>query len=175
MTTDLRYPVGKYHRPDAYTEASRAASIATIAALPATLKKALAGLSKTQLDTPYREGGWTVRQVVHHLADSHVNAYIRTRFTLTSEKPTIMPYPEHVWAELADARSGPVETSLALLEGLHARWTALLTSRKPGDFARAFVHPEHGERTLDWMVDMYAWHCRHHVAHITDLRKSKGW
>ena len=175
MTTDPRYPVGKYHRPDAHTAASRAAAIATIAALPASLTKALAGLSASQLDTPYRNGGWTVRQVIHHLADSHMNAYIRTRFTLTSDKPTIMPYPEDVWAELPDAKSGPVEASVAILNGLHARWTALLSAQQPATFARAFVHPEHGERTLDWMVDMYAWHCRHHTAHITELRKTKGW
>ena len=175
MTTDPRYPVGKFHRLEAYTDATRSAAIATIAALPAALRKAVAGLSETQLDTPYREGGWTVRQVVHHLADSHVNAYIRTRFTLTSDKPTIMPYPENVWAELVDARSAPVEASLSILDGLHARWAMLLKARAAADFARAFVHPEHGERTLDWMVEMYAWHSRHHTAHITGLRKHSGW
>ena len=175
MTTDPRYPVGKFHRPDTYTEASRAASLATIAGLPAALRKAVSGLSDKQLDTPYREGGWTVRQVVHHIADSHVNAYIRTRFTLTSEKPTIMPYPEAVWAELADAKSAPVEASLSILDGLHARWAMLLRAQKTDAFARAFIHPEHGERTLDWMVDMYGWHCRHHTAHIIELRKSKNW
>lgn len=175
MTSDPRYPVGKFHRPDSYTDASRAAAIGTIAALANNLKKAVTGLSPAQLDTPYREGGWTVRQVVHHLADSHMNAYIRTRFTLTSDKPTIMPYPEDVWAELSDAKTAPVEASLEILDGLHGRWVMLLRSRKAADFDRTFVHPEHGERSLDWMVAMYAWHCHHHAAHITELRRAKGW
>lgn len=175
MTTDPRYPVGKFHRLDAYTDATRATAIATIAALPVTLRKAVAALSETQLDTPYREGGWTVRQVVHHLADSHMNAYIRTRFTLTSDKPTIMPYPENIWAELVDAKSAPAESSLAIIDGMHARWAMLLEAQKPDAFTRAFVHPEHGERTLDWMVEMYAWHSRHHAAHITELRKRNNW
>ena len=175
MTIDPRYPVGTFKRLDTYTDASRAAAIAIIAALPDTLRRALAGLSEAQLDTPYREGGWTVRQVVHHLADSHMNAYIRTRFTLTSEKPTIMPYPENIWAELVDAKTAPAESSLAIIDGMHARWAMLLNAQKADAFARAFVHPDHGERTLDWMVEMYAWHSRHHAAHITELRKSNDW
>ena len=175
MTTDPRYPVGKFHRLEAYTDATRPAAIATIAGLPAALRKAVSGLSDKQLDTRYREGGWTVRQVVHHLVDSHVNAYIRTRFTLTSNKPTIMPYPEDVWAELPDAKSAPVEASLSILDGLHARWAMLLKAQKADAFARAFIHPDHGERTLEWLVEMYSWHCRHHTAHITELRKGKNW
>lgn len=175
MTTDTRYPVGKFQKPDAYSDASRAAAVGSIAALPAALRKAVGGLSEAQLDTAYRDGGWTVRQVVHHLADSHVNAYIRTRFTLTADKPTIMPYPEAVWANLPDAKAAPAETSLAILDGLHARWAALLSAQTPDAFARAFVHPEHGERTLDWMVEMYAWHSRHHTAHVTELRKANSW
>ena len=175
MTTDPRYPVGKFKRPDSYTDASRTAAVATIAALPTTIREAVAGLSDPQLGTPYREGGWTVRQVVHHLADSHVNAYIRTKFARTEEKPTVKPYDEAVWAELPDAKSGPVESSLAILDGLHARWAALLGTFTPDDFARTWVHPEYGERNLDWMVEMYAWHSRHHTAHITELRKNKGW
>ena len=175
MTTDPRYPVGKFKKLEAYTDASRAAAIGAITALPATLRNAVAGLTEAQLDTPYRDGGWTLRQVVHHLADSHANAYIRTRFTLTSEKPTIMPYPEALWAELTDAKSGPAEWSLAMLDGMHARWTMLLKACPAADFSRAFVHPDHGERSLDWMVEMYAWHSRHHTAHVTELRKSKGW
>lgn len=175
MTTDPRYPVGKFHRLETYTDATRTAAIATLAALPVALRTAVAGLNESQISTPYREGGWTVRQVIHHLADSHANAYIRTRFTLTADKPTIMPYPENVWAELADAKSAPIEGSLAMLDGMHARWVILLNARPTADFARAFVHPEHGERTLDWMVEMYGWHSRHHTAHITELRKAKGW
>lgn len=175
MTTDPRYPVGKFQRPDTYTDASRTAAIATIAAAPGNFRTAVAGLSESQLETPYRDGGWTLRQVVHHVADSHMNAYIRTRFTLTADRPTIMPYPEAVWAELHDAKSAPAETSLAILDGMHARWVALLGAQKPDAFSRAFIHPEHGERTLDWMVELYAWHSRHHAAHITELRKQKGW
>ena len=175
MTIDPRYPVGKFPRPAAHTDASRAAAIATIAALPVTLRQAAAGLSASQLDTPYRDGGWTVRQVVHHVADSHVNAYIRARFTLTTDKPTVMPYPEEVWAELSDAKSAPIDVSLTILDGLHARWAALLSAQHPDAFARTFVHPADGEHTLDWMVEMYAWHGRHHTAHVTGLRQQKGW
>jgi uncharacterized damage-inducible protein DinB len=174
MTPDPRYPVGKFQKPEAYTDASRAAAIAEIAALPANLRRAVAGLNDRQLDTPYREGGWTIRQVVHHLADSHMNAYIRQRFTVTEDKPTVKPYDEAVWAELPDAKTGPVEWSLAILDGVHARWAALLKSRQPADFNRTFVHPEYGERTLDWNVALYAWHCRHHVAHITTARKNNN-
>jgi hypothetical protein len=173
-TPDPRYPVGKFKKPDAYTGASRAEAIDTIAALPANMRKAVAGLSEAQLDTPYREGGWTIRQVVHHVADSHVNAYIRMRFTVTEEKPTLKPYDEAVWAELPDAKSGPTEPSLAILDGIHARWAALLRSRKPEEFSRAFVHPQYGERILDWNVAMYAWHCRHHVAHIATARQNNN-
>ena len=174
-TTDPRYPVGKFEKPEGYTDASRRAAIDEIAALPANLRKAVTGLTDTQLDTPYREGGWTVRQVVHHLADSHVNAYIRMRFTITEDKPTVKPYDENIWANLPDAKSGPVAHSLSILDGLHARWAALLRSRTAEEFNRAFVHPQYGERTLDWNVALYAWHSRHHAAHITELRKAKGW
>ncbi len=175
MTSDPRYPVGKFKRPDNYTDASRTAAIDTIAALPANLRTALAGLSDAQLDTPYREGGWTVRQVTHHLADSHVNAYIRMKFARTEDKPTVKPYDEAVWAELPDAKGGDAAWSISILDGLHARWATLLRSFTPADFERRWIHPEYGERNLDWMVEMYAWHCRHHTAHVTELRKSKGW
>lgn len=165
-TTDPRYPVGKFKRPESYSDASRAAAVQTLADFPAALRAAVGGLTDAQFDTPYREGGWTVRQVVHHLADSHLNAALRTRFILTEDKPTVKPYAEAVWAELPDAKSGPVEPSLRIIEGIHARWTALLRTCDSGAFARVFVHPEHGERSLDWMVELYAWHCRHHLAHI---------
>lgn len=133
------------------------------------------GLRDAQLDTPYREGGWTVRQVAHHVPDSHMNAYVRFRLALTEERPTIKTYEEARWAELADAKTAPVEVSLALLEPLHERWVRLLRSLSAGDLARTFTHPEHGVRTLEWMLFLYAWHGRHHTAHITELRKQKGW
>ena len=172
---DPRYPIGKYTPPQEATPALRQQAIDSIAATPAKLKAALSGLNDAQLDTPYRDGGWTVRQVVHHVPDSHLNAYVRFRLALTENQPTIKPYEEARWAELADAKSAPVAVSLALLEPLHDRWVRLLRSLTASDFARTFVHPEHGVRTLDWMLFLYAWHGRHHTAHITTLRKQKGW
>jgi uncharacterized damage-inducible protein DinB len=146
-----------------------------IAVLPTRVREAVAGLHDAQLDTPYRPGGWTVRQVVHHIADSHMNAYVRLRFALTEDHPTIKPYSESAWAELADARTMPVDVSLTLLDGLHARWSALLRSLAPEQFARSLTHPESGEMTIDSLVALYAWHGRHHTAHITELRNSEGW
>jgi hypothetical protein len=153
----------------------RAGAILEIASTPEKVRAATKGLNDTQLDTPYRDGGWTVRQVVHHLPDSHMNAYIRWRLALTEDEPTIKPYEESAWAKLEDAAHAPVEVSLRLLDPLHERWVRLLHSVKPGQFARTFRHPEHGVRTLDWMLFLYAWHGRHHTAHITELRKAKGW
>ena len=172
---DPRYPVGKFESPRDVSPALRQVAIEEIAAAPAKVRAAVAGLSDTQLDTPYREGGWTVRQVVHHLADSHVNAYIRLRLALTENQPTIKPYDENDWANLEDARSAPVEVSLKLLEGLHERWERLLRSMKPEQYARTLVHPDHGVRNLDWLLFLYSWHGRHHTAHISELRKQKGW
>ena len=172
---DPRYPIGQYTPPQEATPALRQQAIDSIAGTPAKLKAALSGLHDTQLDTPYRDGGWTVRQVAHHVPDSHLNAYVRFRLALTENQPTIKPYEEARWAELADAKSAPVAVSLALLEPLHDRWVRLLRSLTASDFARTFVHPEHGVRTLDWMLFLYAWHGRHHTAHITTLRKQKGW
>jgi len=172
---DRRYPIGKYTPPQEATPALRQQAIDSIAGTPAKLKAALSGLHDAQLDTPYRDGGWTVRQVAHHVPDSHLNAYVRFRLALTENQPTIKPYEEARWAELADAKSAPVAVSLALLEPLHDRWVRLLRSLTASDFARTFVHPEHGVRTLDWMLFLYAWHGRHHTAHITTLRKQKGW
>ncbi len=172
---DPRYPIGKYTPPQEATPALRQQAIDSIAGTPAKLKAALSGLHDAQLDTPYRDGGWTVRQVAHHVPDSHLNAYVRFRLALTENQPTIKPYEEARWAELADAKSAPVAVSLALLEPLHDRWVRLLRSLTASDFARTFVHPEHGVRTLDWMLFLYAWHGRHHTAHITTLRKQKGW
>lgn len=174
MTTpDLRYPVGRF----AYTgadEKSRAGAIEVIAALPGNIRSAVKGKTEAQLDTPYRPDGWTVRQVVHHLPDSHMNAVIRFKFALTEDVPQIKPYNEARWAELADGRTGPVAPSLAILDGLHARWTLLLRSMGPSDFERQLEHPEHGIMVLDRMLALYAWHCRHHVAHITELARREG-
>jgi hypothetical protein len=136
---------------------------------------AVDGLDEEQLDTPYRPGGWTVRQVVHHLADSHINAFVRFRLGLTEDQPTIKPYDEKLWAELADCRNAPVEMSLSLLEGLHQRWVMLLTGMSDSDYARTIHHPESGILRLDTYLATYGWHSRHHVAHITNLRERLGW
>ena len=147
-----------------------------IAAAPAKMRAAVSGLTDEQLDTPYREGGWTVRQVVHHVPDSHLNAYCRLKLALTEERPTIRPYDESTWAKLDDSRLTPIEVSLTLLESLHARWMTLFRSMKPEDFGRTFRHPEHeGTQTVDWLVAMYAWHGKHHAGHITSLRERMGW
>jgi uncharacterized damage-inducible protein DinB len=172
---DPRYPAGKFENPKDVTPALRNKAIEEIAATPAKLRAAVNGLNDGQVDTPYREGGWTVRQVVHHLADSHMNAYIRWRLALTEKEPTIKPYEEAAWANLEDAAHAPVEVSLRLLEPLHERWVRMLRSVNAEEFARTFRHPEHGIRTLDWMLFLYAWHGRHHTAHITELKKRKGW
>ena len=172
--SDLRYPIGPYqHRPG--SPADHAAWIDDIAALPARLREAVAGLDHMQLDTPYRPGGWTVRQVVHHLADSHINSYVRFRLALTEDSPTIKPYDQAAWARLPDALTGGVAVSLTLLESLHDRWVRLLRSLHEKDFARTLYHPEAGTLDLDYLTGMYAWHCRHHVAHVTELRLREGW
>ena len=172
---DPRFPVGKFEPPTNVTPELRGTAIEEIASAPGKVRAALAGLNDAQLDTPYRDGGWTIRQVVHHIPDSHMNAYIRWRLALTETEPTIKPYAEAEWAMLEDAAHAPVEVSLRLLEAMHERWVRLLRSVKQEDFARTFRHPEHGIRTLDWMLFLYAWHGRHHTAHITELRKQKGW
>ena len=172
---DPRYPIGKFELPKEVTPALRQTAIEETAATPAKVRAAVAGLSDTQLNTPYREGGWTVRQVVHHLVDSHMNAYVRWRLALTETQPTIRPYDESEWAKLEDARNAPVEVSLKLLEALHERWVRLLHSVKTEQYARTLLHPEHGVRNLDWLLFLYSWHGKHHTAHITELRKQKGW
>ena len=173
---DLRYPIGKFQAPTRFDAGARRDFIASIEATPAALRKSIAGLSPQQLDTPYRPGGWAVRQVVHHLPDSHLNAYVRTKLALTEEEPTIKPYEEARWAELIDGRAARVETSLALLETLHERWVLLLRSLTPEQLGRRFKHPDHsGLLTIDWMLAMYSWHGRHHVAHIASLREREGW
>jgi len=172
---DLSYPIGKFQAPPSITPVMRKGFIADIAAAPEHLREAVEGLNDDQLDTPYRPGGWTVRQVIHHVADSHMHSNIRMRFALTAQEPTIMPYPEAVWAELPDARNAPVETSLDLLQNLHHRWVTLLKSLSEADFARTFRHPELGTVRLDTNVALYAWHGRHHTAHITRLRDRMAW
>ena len=153
----------------------RLAFVGQIAETPANLRAAIGGLSDEQLDTPYRPGGWTVRQVVHHVPDSHLNSYTRFRLALTEDEPTIKPYNETRWAELSDSKTTPAETSLALMDGLHERWINLMRGMSAADFARKMKHPERGTMTLDETLGMYAWHGRHHVAHITGLRDRKGW
>ncbi len=176
MAVDSRYPVGKFKwRGGESTAAERKKHIATIAALPAKMRAAVKGLSPKQLDTPYRDGGWTVRQVAHHVPDSHMNAYVRFKLALTEDEPGIKPYAEDRWAELPDTRLTPIETSLDLLDNVHERWVNVLNAMKPEDFARAYRHPEMGRVSLDQALAMYAWHSLHHVAHITELRKRKGW
>ncbi len=172
---DLRYPIGEFSPLPNPTQERRKELIDEIGRAPKELRAAVSGLSAKQLDTPYRPEGWTVRQVVHHLPDSHLNAYVRFKLALTEQEPTIKPYDEKLWANLEDVRRTPVETSLKLLESLHQRWVVLLHSLAPEDFARTLQHPEHGVMTLDLLLDMYAWHGRHHVAHIASLRERMGW
>jgi len=168
---DSRYPIGPY-APDANpTPESRAKHIEEIAALPARMRKAVAGLSPQQLETPYREGGWTIRQVAHHVPDSHLNAYVRTKLALTENVPTIKPYDEAAWARLKDSELTPIEVSLSLLEAVHSRWVNLLRSLKEEDFKRKWNHPESGVHTLDWLLGLYSWHGNHHLAHITATRE----
>lgn len=173
--TDLRYPIGKFSKPASVTPVERAALIRDIEEAPAKLKAALAGLSEKQLDTPYRPEGWTVRQVVHHLPDSHMNAYVRHKLTVTEDNPTIKPYEEALWADLTDGKSAPVAVSVQLLETLHSRWVTFLKALKPEQFNRTFTHPESGSWRLDQSVAMYGWHGKHHIAHITKLREREGW
>ena len=174
-TADVRYPIGKLSRKSVLTPEERAAAIDAIAVAPTNLADAVSGLSEAQLDTPYRPGGWTVRQLVHHVADSHINAYTRLRFALTEDNPTIRPYEEAVWAELPDARMLPVSVSLSLLQALHERWVFLLRELPHDQFARPLTHPENGPMSVDGLVNTYAWHGRHHTAHVTALRERMGW
>lgn len=172
--SDLQYPIGTFDAAATVTPAMRAPGIDAVADLPVRMRAAVDGLTNEQLDTPYRPGGWTVRQVVHHVADSHLNAYVRLKVALTEETPTIKPYDQDAWARLPDTRLA-IDASLAILDGVHARWAALLRALGPHDFRRTFNHPELGAVTLDGQLQMYAWHSRHHVAHITSLRQRKGW
>ncbi len=172
--TDLRYPIGKF-KYDGLTEDQNRTFLDEIAQTPAKMRAAVKGLSDAQLDTPYRPDGWTVRQVVHHVPDSHINSYVRFKLALTEDEPTIKPYAEDRWAELADTKTTPVDVSLMLLESLHDRWVRLLRSLTPEEWKRTFRHPEIGAMTLEKTLALYAWHGRHHVAHITGLRERNGW
>lgn len=173
---DLRYPIGRFTYAGSLMEDGREACIERIAAAPSRLRLAVKGLTDKQLDTAYRPGGWTVRQVAHHVPDSHLNAYVRFRLALTEPNPTIRPYDEAQWAELPDARSAPIDISLTLLDALHVRWTLLLRQLGTNDWARTYFHPEQRRTVpLDEVLGMYAWHGEHHVAHITRLRERMEW
>jgi uncharacterized damage-inducible protein DinB len=172
---DLRYPVGKFDWSATVDPAMRPRWIAQIAEGGSRFREAVRDLDDQQLDTPYREGGWTVRQVVHHVADSHMNCFIRFRLALTEEEPGIKPYDEKKWAELHDSQTAPVELSLQLLESLHSRWVNMMEAMSHSDFERSFRHPEVGLVGLNKALAGYAWHCRHHAAHITSLRERMGW
>ena len=172
---DFRYPIGPFELKDTPTADDLKRSIDEIAEAPAKFRVAVEDLSQRQLDTPYRSGGWTVRQVVHHVPDSHLNSYCRFKLALTEEEPTIKAYHEDRWAELEDSRATPIEVSLVMLEALHRRWVTLLKSLTSADFARTFRHPEIGVVTLAQNLCLYAWHGRHHTAQITSLRERMGW
>ena len=172
---DPRFPIGKFQYEGPPSQEQRRKFISEIEQTPAAIREAVHDLSPKQLDTPYREGGWNVRQVVHHVPESHMNAYIRFKLALTEDVPTIKPYMEDRWAQLRDIPHTPIETCLALLDHLHLRWVTLLKTLEPSDFARAFRHPELGVQSLDRSLAMYAWHGAHHIAHITALRERMGW
>jgi hypothetical protein len=171
----LRYPIGRFQPRSNLTSEERETLITEIEHLPADLRFVVSGLDGDQLDTPYRAGGWTVRQVIHHVADSHMQSYVRYKWAMTEENPTIKPYDEAAWAELEEARTAPVEVSLTLLEALHARWVMFFRNLTEEDFARTIDHPESGEVSLETNLQMYAWHGKHHLAHITGLAEKEGW
>jgi hypothetical protein len=172
---DPRFPIGRFHYEGPPSADQRRKLIAEIEQTPAAIRAAVQDLSPTQMDTPYRDAGWNVRQVVHHVPESHMNAYIRFKLALTEEEPTIKPYAEDRWAKLADVRSTPTEVSLALLENLHVRWVILLQGLSEPDWKRTFIHPENGVVSLEKNLALYAWHGKHHTAHITELRKRMPW
>lgn len=173
--SDPRFPIGKFTFNGPPSEKEKDAFITDIAQTPAAMRAAVQGLSPQQLETPYRDGGWTVRQVVHHVPESHMNAYVRFKLALTEEEPMVKPYMEDRWAQLPDVSATPIEVSLALLEPLHDRWVRLLRSLNPSDWKRNFKHPELGTVSLERNLALYAWHGKHHVAHVTELRKRMGW
>jgi uncharacterized damage-inducible protein DinB len=173
--SDLRYPIGKFNYEGTLTEDSKTEYLNNIENLPQQLRAAVAGLSTQQIETPYRPEGWTVRQVVHHVADSHMNAYVRFKLALTEDEPMIKPYAEDRWAKLGDNQATPIEVSLTLVDSLHNRWMRLLRSIKAEEWKRTFKHPEVGLMNLEKTLALYSWHGRHHVAHVTGLRERSGW
>jgi len=175
MQKDPRYPIGRFDRNINITREMRSDFIKTIETLPSQLKKEVENLSPQQLDTPYRDGGWTIRQVVHHIPDSHVNSYVRFKLALTEDNPQIKTYEESLWAELPDTFNTPIEISLQLLDSVHKRWAILLRSLTDEQFEKTFQHPEWGNITLSKTLALYAWHSKHHLAHITELKKRMGW
>jgi hypothetical protein len=174
MPLDLRFPIGEWISPALLSPADRSTLIDELATLPALLRAASAGLTEAQLNTPYRPGGWTLRQLVHHLADSHLNGYVRAKLALTEETPTIKPYDEARWAELPDS-AAPIDVSLRIIESVHERWVTLLRALPAEAFARTYHHPESGRQSLDASLSNYAWHGRHHLAHLTQLKERNGW
>ena len=178
-TADLdkqKYPIGKYFAPEKIKKSEVKRWIREIDKLPKRLKDAVKNLTEEQLDTPYRDGGWTVRQVIHHLADSHMNSFVRFRLALTEDNPTIKPYSQSKWADMTDSKTAPVKYSLDLLRNLHKRWVMMLKTLDKDQLKRMVHHPEHNtDWKLDWMIGMYAWHCNHHLAHIENLKKKMNW
>jgi len=175
MSEDLRYPIGNFQPVTEVTPEMREKFIQTIEELPSKLREAVSDLGDKQLDTPYRPGGWTMRQLVHHVADSHINAFCRFKLGLSEETPTIKPYDEALWAETADSKNAPIDLSLNVIDGVHARWAMLLKSMTETDFERRIYHPERGEMSLNSLLALYDWHSRHHRAHITKLRERNNW
>jgi len=175
VDADLAYPIGRFQMPDRINDSTRETFVNLIETTPIALRNAVQGLDDQQLDTPYRPGGWTIRQVVHHLPDSHMNAYIRFKLALTEQQPTIRPYDEALWAQISDALSGPVQLSVDLLTCLHARWIISIRSLPASAFDRTFKHPDLGVMSLNQQLALYAWHGPHHVAHITNLVARSGW
>ncbi len=172
----LKFPIGKFEKPTTITKDDLLNWISEISTFPSRLKNEVNHLTNQQLDTQYRPEGWTIRQVVHHCADSHMNSLIRLKLTLTEEKPTVKPYYEERWAELADSKNMPIEPSLKMIEGIHERWTVLLNNLSESDYSKIFIHPEHGKAfRIDENIGMYAWHCNHHLAHITETKKRNNW
>lgn len=172
---DPRFPIGKFSYSGPMSAVQKAKCLDDIEQTPSRMRAAVAELSDAQLDAPYRDGGWTVRQVVHHVPDSHMNSYVRFKLAMTEVNPTIKPYAENLWAELPEAKTAPIEISLSLLEGLHRRWMLMLRELKPEDWQRTFQHPDLGAVSLEKNLALYSWHGRHHVAHITRLRERMGW
>jgi uncharacterized damage-inducible protein DinB len=175
MTDSLRYPIGRWSRPASLSEAEQQEALRALASQPERLRTALSGLDDNQLDTPYRPGGWSVRQLVHHLADSHLNMYARIRLALTEDTPPIKPYDQDAWAALADVRTLPAEVSVTLLDALHRRLVALLEATSVDDRKRGLMHPENGRMTVEQLMSLYAWHGDHHIAHVSGLRERSGW